>query len=92
MRHLLVSPLSHLTPYNSQWDEIRFDNHLLGPVPEEGVSRLITQTVSERCVLFLIRTKHLLTHSLSRDHYVRYGIAFLLEHGAYNFAIAIFGF
>ena len=31
-----------------QWDEIRFDNHLLGPVPEEGVSRLITQQVSER--------------------------------------------
>lgn len=47
-----------------QWDEIRFDRHLLGPVPEEGVSRLITQTTNER-----------------RDHYVRYGLAFLLEHG-----------
>jgi len=47
-----------------QWDEIRFSNELMGPVPEEGVSRLISQTVSER-----------------RDHYVRYGIAFLLEHG-----------
>ena len=33
-------------------------------VPEEGVSRLITQQSSER-----------------RDHYTRYGLAFLLEHG-----------
>ena len=41
-----------------------FNNHLLGPVPEEGVSRLITQQSSER-----------------RDHYTRYGLAFLLEHG-----------
>jgi hypothetical protein len=35
-----------------------------GPVPEEGVSRLITQQTNER-----------------RDHYVRYGLAFILEHG-----------
>ena len=47
------------------WDEIHFNNHLLGPVPEEGVSRLVTQQVSER-----------------RDHFVRYGLAFMLEHGA----------
>jgi hypothetical protein len=46
------------------WDEIHFSNHLLGPVPEEGISRLVTQTVNER-----------------RDHYVRYGLAFILEHG-----------
>jgi len=46
------------------WDEIHFNNHLLGPVPEEGVSRLVTQQVSER-----------------RDHFVRYGLAFMLEHG-----------
>ena len=25
------------------WDEIHFNNSLLGPVPEEGVSRLVTQ-------------------------------------------------
>lgn len=30
------------------WDELVFNNHLLGPVPEEGVSRLITQQSSER--------------------------------------------
>jgi hypothetical protein len=42
------------------WDEIHFNNHLLGPVPEEGVSRLVTQQVSER-----------------RDHFVRYGLAFM---------------
>ena len=27
------------------WDEIHFNNSLLGPVPEEGVSRLVTQQV-----------------------------------------------
>ena len=27
------------------WDEIHFNNALLGPVPEEGVSRLVTQQV-----------------------------------------------
>jgi hypothetical protein len=47
-----------------QWDEYIFNNHLLGPVPEEGISRLVTQQTNER-----------------RDHYVRYGIAFILEHG-----------
>jgi hypothetical protein len=52
------------------WDEVTFNNHLLGPVPEEGVSRLVTQQTSER-----------------RDHYVRYGIALILEHGAFTFAI-----
>ena len=46
------------------WDQIIFDNTLLGQVPEEGVSRLVTQQISER-----------------RDHYVRYGLAFMLEHG-----------
>jgi len=46
------------------WDEIVFNNSLLGPVPEEGVSRLVTQQVAER-----------------RDHYVRYGLALMLEHG-----------
>jgi len=46
------------------WDELHFNNHLLGPVPEEGVSRLITQQSTER-----------------RDHYVRYGLALMLEHG-----------
>jgi len=46
------------------WDEVVFNNHLLGPVPEEGVSRLVTQSTSER-----------------KDHYVRYGIALILEHG-----------
>ncbi len=46
------------------WDEVIFNNHLLGPVPEEGVSRLVTQQTNER-----------------RDHYVRYGIALILEHG-----------
>jgi len=46
------------------WDEFHFNNTLLGPVPEEGVSRLVTQQVSER-----------------RDHYVRYGLAFMIEHG-----------
>ena len=46
------------------WDEIRFNNHLLGPVPEEGVSRLISQEVNQRT-----------------ESYVRYGIAFLVEHG-----------
>ena len=30
------------------WDEIYFNNSLLGPVPEEGVSRLVTQQVSIR--------------------------------------------
>ena len=33
-------------------------------MPEEGVSRLVTQQISER-----------------RDHYIRYGLAFMLEHG-----------
>jgi hypothetical protein len=56
------------------FDEIRFDNHLLGPVPEEGISRLVTQTVSER-----------------RDHMVRYGLAFLLEHG-FMVRVTSFGF
>ena len=46
------------------WDELHFNNHLLGPVPEEGVSRLITQQQTER-----------------KDHYVRYGLALMLEHG-----------
>ena len=30
------------------WDEIHFSNHMLNPVPEEGTSRLVSQTVSER--------------------------------------------
>ena len=46
------------------WDEFHFKSHLLGAVPEEGVSRLVQQQVSER-----------------RDHYVRYGLAFMIEHG-----------
>ncbi|MBE35246.1 MAG: hypothetical protein CMI16_06790 [Opitutaceae bacterium] len=46
------------------WDEFHFNNTLLGPVPEEGVSRLVTQQVSEH-----------------RDHFVRYGLAFMIEHG-----------
>lgn len=46
------------------WDEIVFNDHMLLPVPEEGVSRLVTQQTNER-----------------RDHYVRYGIALILEHG-----------
>lgn len=46
------------------WDEFHFNNTLLGPVPEEGVSRLVTQQISER-----------------RDHYIRYGLAFMIEHG-----------
>ena len=50
-------------------DEIHFDNQLLGPVPEEGVSRLVTQRSSTR-----------------KDHYVRYGLAFQLEHGMVCFA------
>ncbi|MFB1020110.1 MAG: hypothetical protein QMC37_07720, partial [Flavobacteriales bacterium] len=49
------------------WDEFHFNNTLLGPVPEEGVSRLVTQQISER-----------------RDHYVRYGLAFMIEHGFMN--------
>ena len=48
------------------WDEMHFTNHLLANVPEEGVSRLVSQEMSER-----------------RDHYVRYGLAFMLEHGAF---------
>ena len=36
----------------------------MSPVPEEGVSRLVTQQISER-----------------RDYYIRYGLAFLIEHG-----------
>lgn len=52
--------------YEIQWDEIHFDNQLLGPVPEEGVSRLVTQRTSSR-----------------KDHYVRYGLAFQLEHGMF---------
>jgi hypothetical protein len=47
------------------WDELLFHNQLLGPVPEQGVSRLVSQQTSER-----------------RDHMVRYGLAFTLEHGA----------
>jgi len=46
------------------WDQIIFDNTLLGQVPEEGVSRLVTQQISER-----------------KDHYIRYGLGFMLEHG-----------
>lgn len=46
------------------WDEYHFNNALLGPVPEEGVSRLVTQQISER-----------------QDHYVRGGLAFMIEHG-----------
>lgn len=46
------------------WDEYNFNNALLGPVPEEGVSRLVTQQISER-----------------QDHYVRGGLAFMIEHG-----------
>lgn len=46
------------------WDEIIFNDHMLQPVPEEGISRLVTQQTNER-----------------RDHYVRYGIALILEHG-----------
>jgi hypothetical protein len=46
------------------WDEFHFNEAVLGAVPEEGVSRLVTQQVSER-----------------RDHYVRYGLAFMIEHG-----------
>lgn len=52
--------------YEIQWDEIHFDNQLLGPVPEEGVSRLVTQRTTSR-----------------KDHYVRYGLAFQLEHGMF---------
>lgn len=36
----------------------------MGPVPEEGVSRLITQQTVQRS-----------------DHYERYGLALILEHG-----------
>ncbi|KAK3249644.1 hypothetical protein CYMTET_40924 [Cymbomonas tetramitiformis] len=49
------------------WNEYHFDRHLLGPVPEEGVSRLVSQRMSER-----------------RDHYTRYGLAMILEHGFMN--------
>jgi len=31
-----------------RWDEIRFDDTMATPVPEEGVSRLLTQTTNER--------------------------------------------
>jgi hypothetical protein len=34
------------------WDEIHFNNSLLGPVPEEGVSRLVTQQVRGRAAPF----------------------------------------
>jgi hypothetical protein len=37
---------------------------MLAPVPEEGISRLVTQQTNAR-----------------NDHYVRYGIALILEHG-----------
>ena len=30
------------------WDEFVFNNTLLGPVPEEGISRLVTQQLNER--------------------------------------------
>ncbi|KAK3264679.1 hypothetical protein CYMTET_26601 [Cymbomonas tetramitiformis] len=50
-----------------QWNEYHFNNTLLGPVPEEGVSRLVSQQMSER-----------------RDHYIRYGLAMILEHGFMN--------
>eukprot|EP00854_Cymbomonas_tetramitiformis_P009287 gene9287-11002_t len=50
-----------------QWNEYHFNRHLLGPVPEEGVSRLVSQQMSER-----------------RDHYTRYGLAMILEHGFMN--------
>ncbi|KAK3255174.1 hypothetical protein CYMTET_35647 [Cymbomonas tetramitiformis] len=49
------------------WNEIHFNRHLLGPVPEEGVSRLVSQETNER-----------------RDHYARYGLAMILEHGFMN--------
>lgn len=54
----------HETDMVVSWDQIIFDNALLDQVPEEGVSRLVTQQVSER-----------------RDHMIRYGLAFMLEHG-----------
>lgn len=54
------------------WDEVIFNNHLLGPVPEEGISRLVTQQTNER-----------------RDHYVRYGIALILEHGKFVVALLL---
>jgi len=44
--------------------EFKFNQTLLGPVPEEGISRLVTQQISEH-----------------RDHMVRYGLAFMIEHG-----------
>eukprot|EP00854_Cymbomonas_tetramitiformis_P015592 gene15592-18486_t len=50
-----------------QWNEYHFNRHLLGPVPEEGVSRLVSQQMNER-----------------RDHYTRYGLAMILEHGFMN--------
>ncbi|KAK3288628.1 hypothetical protein CYMTET_3846 [Cymbomonas tetramitiformis] len=50
-----------------RWDEIHFNRHFLGPVPEEGVSRLVSQEMNER-----------------RDHYTRYGLAMILEHGFMN--------
>ena len=53
-----------IVPFPNIWDEFHFNNTLLGPVPEEGVSRLVTQQVSEH-----------------RDHFVRYGLAFMIEHG-----------
>lgn len=34
------------------WDEIHFNNHLMGPVPEEGVSRLVTQQVISQSSIF----------------------------------------
>ena len=46
------------------WDEFHFSKSLLGPVPEEGVSRLVSQS-----------------HGTRRDHMVRYGLAFMVEHG-----------
>lgn len=36
-----------------QWDELIFNNHILDPVPEEGVSRLVTQQTSARQVRIL---------------------------------------
>jgi hypothetical protein len=61
----ILLPLRHTEHETSvTWDEFHFNNTLLGAVPEEGISRLVTQQISER-----------------RDHYVRYGLAFMIEHG-----------
>ena len=56
----IIMPIRQVdnTDQNIVWDEFHFSKNLLGPVPEEGVSRLVSQTHETR-------TDHMVRYGLA---------------------------